>query len=305
MKILLAYDGSTSADAAIEDLPRAGLPRQAEALVISVEDGGLPSTKGTTSEGGESWPSKLAEAEKIAEIARKRISSCFPEWTTSVQALLGSPAKVILDTSHSWHPDLLVVGSHGRSAIARLFLGSVSHELIHKASCSVRVARSGSSPRGSRPIRMVIGYDGSPAAQGVIRSVAARSWPEKTEAQIISGVQTLVPNAAVTALEASTYAQEPAYSVILEADERERARMHKLTESAAKSLRQAGLIASSAVIDGDPRDVILTAAEAMEADAIFVGARGLGRMERLLLGSISTHVVTHANCTVEVVRQQA
>jgi nucleotide-binding universal stress UspA family protein len=273
-----------------------------------VEDGGLPSAEGADKAEGrfeESWRSKLAEAEKIAEIAKRRISAYFPEWTISGQALWGSPAKVILDTSGWWHPDLLIVGSHGRSPIARLFLGSVSHELIHKASCSVRVARSGGSSPASHPIRIVIGYDGSLAAEAVIRSVKARSWQPKTEAQVISGVQTLVPGAAATALEASTYAQEPAYSVICEADEHERARMHNLAKNAANSLREAGLIATSAVIDGDPRDVMLTAAEATQADAIFVGARGLGRMERLLLGSVSTYIVTHAHCTVEVVRQPA
>ena len=308
MKILIAYDGSISADAAIEDLHRAGLPPQAEALVVCVADGGLPSSADadkieTGSE--DSWRSKLAEAEKLAEKASKRILSYFPGWTISVEALWGSPAKVILDTSGWWHPDLLVVGSHGRSRVARLFLGSVSLELIHKASCSVRVARSGKPSTSSRPIRIVIGFDGSLAAQAAIRSIAARSWPKNTEAQVISAVQTLVPGAAATGLEASTYAQEPAYSVIREADERERARLRDVAVDPANSLRQAGLITTSSVIDGDPRAVILTAAEASEADAIFVGARGLGRMERLLLGSVSSYIVMHAHCSVEVVRQVA
>ena len=42
MKFLIAYDGSIYADAAVEDLLRAGLPREAEALVISVADVWLP-----------------------------------------------------------------------------------------------------------------------------------------------------------------------------------------------------------------------------------------------------------------------
>ena len=36
MKILLGYDGSESADAALHDLKRAGLPDEAEALIVSV-----------------------------------------------------------------------------------------------------------------------------------------------------------------------------------------------------------------------------------------------------------------------------
>lgn len=38
MKILIGYDGSASADAALDDLRRAGLPREAEALIVSVGD---------------------------------------------------------------------------------------------------------------------------------------------------------------------------------------------------------------------------------------------------------------------------
>jgi len=304
MKILVAYDGSMSADAAIEDLRRAGLPQQTEALVMCVADKGWtpPESVASTEEPTDdaSWRSKLAEAEVLAESAANRIRSGFRCWTVSSEALWGSPAKIILETAGWWHPDLLVVGSHGRSGVARFFLGSVSLELIHKAPGSVRVTRMGGSPQTDRPIRIVIGIDGSAEGDRVIRSVAARCWPEKTEVQIISAVQTLVP--ATTALDASTYAQERAYSVICEADDRLRFQLENSAADAANVLRQAGLAVTTHIVDADPREAILAAAERVEADAIFVGARGLGRMDRLLLGSISSYVVTHAHCTVEVVR---
>jgi len=162
------------------------------------------------------------------------------------------------------------------------------------------VARASESPNSDRPIRIIIGNDGSNEAEAMIRSVAKRSWPADTEAKIISVVQTLVP--ATTLLEASTYAQEPAYSVIREADEQMRSRLGQIAAESANTLRRAGLSASCATIDGDPRAIIVAEAERLKGDAIFVGARGLGRMQRLLLGSVSSYIVTHAHCTVEVVR---
>ena len=39
MRILIGYDGSESADAALDDLRRAGLPREVEVLIVSVSDG--------------------------------------------------------------------------------------------------------------------------------------------------------------------------------------------------------------------------------------------------------------------------
>lgn len=305
MKILVAYDGSISADAAIGDLRRAGVPEEGEALVVCVEDGGHHhgETHSAVETGHDaSWKSKLADADLRAETAAERINNCFPRWAVSSEALWGSPAKVILDVSAWWKPDLLVVGSHGHSRVARLFMGSVSLELVHKAPCSVRVARTRASI-GNGTVRIVIGNDGSPEAEAVVRCVADRSWPERTEAQIISVAQTLTP--VVSALDASTFAQEPAYALICDADERMRQRLGRIAAESVDRLQRAGLIARCTVSDADPREAILAAAELGNADAIFVGARGVGRMERLLLGSVSSYVVTHAHCTVEVVRNYA
>ena len=56
------------------------------------------------------------------------------------------------------------------------------------------------------------------------------------------------------------------------------------------------------VVSGSPKRVILEQAEAFGADLIMVGSRGLGAWDRLLLGSVSQAVATHANCSVEIVR---
>jgi nucleotide-binding universal stress UspA family protein len=297
MKILVAYDGCASADAAIDDLRRAGLPDEAEALVVCVSTDGLPQAEPSLKPETHSWRSKLSNAEALAESAADRISTYFPRWTVASEALWGSPSKVILETVHWWRPDLVVVGSHGRSAVARLFLGSVALELIHKAACSVRVVRAG-EPIACDPPRIVVGTDGSPEAEAAIRSVAARSWPIGTEVQIVSVVETLVP--VTTALEESTYAQEHAYSVIRDDDTRQRFHLAEVAAESAEILRRAGLCVSVAVVDGDPGPAIVAAAE--HASAVFVGDKGRGRMGRLLLGSVSTYVVTHAPCPVEVVR---
>jgi nucleotide-binding universal stress UspA family protein len=292
MRILVAYDGSPSSDTAIEGLRRAGLPKQAEVLVVSVAD---------SDELFHSQSSlKHADAQTIAANAAGRIKSYFPEWNVSSITPNGSPGNVLADVTGWWHPELVVIGSHGRSAVRRLFLGSVSWEVIHKAACSVRVVREGGTPKLNDPIRIVIGIDGSKESATALSSVVGRPWPEKTEVHIVSAVQTLAPT--VTALDASTFAQEPAYSVIRTADERLRFRIESIAAESANALRRAGLIATTHVVEGDPREAILTVAEVSKADAIFVGARGLGPMQRLLLGSVSSYVVTHAHCSVEVVR---
>jgi nucleotide-binding universal stress UspA family protein len=305
MRILIAYDGSKYADAAIDDLRRAGLPRQCEATVVSVAHQGWPEAKkkGPRGEFDNPWTATLKEAEAMAEAARQRIQSAFPGWVVSSEPLWGEPAKLLLKTIHVWKPDLVIVGSHGRSVPARLILGSVSTELLHHASCSVRVVRK--PPKTDAPVRILIATDGSNPAQACIDAVAQRSWPEGSEARVVAVMQTLVPVATtVPALEGHTFASEEAYRVIEKADEQQRAQLHQSVEAAAERLQRAGLSVTAVVVDGDARHEVNAEAERWGADSVFVGARGLGAIDRLLLGSVSSAVVAHAPCAVEVVRHR-
>jgi len=305
MRILIAYDGSAHAKAAIEDLRRAGLPRQTEAIVVSVAHRGWPEASAGSDEGqfGNPWKATMKQAEALAEEGRKCVQSQFPAWSVSSEALWGDPGKSLLKTIDIWKPDLVIIGSHGRSIPARLFLGSVSTELVHHAPCSVRVVRGLAKTEG--PVRILIATDGSDHAELCKDAVARRFWPDATRARVLAVMQRLVPTLPVmgTALEGRTFASEPAYRVIEEADERERVTLRWTTENCADRLQGLGLIADSIVIDGDPRHEINAEAERWGADCVFVGARGLGALDRLLLGSVSSAVVHDAHRTVEVVRQ--
>jgi nucleotide-binding universal stress UspA family protein len=302
MKVVIAYDGSTGADTAIEDLRHAGLPDSSEILIVCVAEGGLqaPESIGMVqTDFSGSWKDKLADAKRLCEGAGDRLRSMFPKWTIDSEALWGSPANLILEASRKWHADLIVTGSHGHSAVARMILGSVSTDLVHHSECSVRVARR-SVPFAQGPLQVILGIDGSRESDKVLQAVAQRTWPAKTEVRIVSVVATLVPE--IGPLEASTYGQDPAFEVIRDFDARRKAHLTDAALKAADYLRKMDLLADTTVLNGDPRELIPQEADRLNATMIFLGARGLGRMERLLLGSVSTHVLNHARCTVEVVR---
>ena len=77
-----------------------------------------------------------------------------------------------------------------------------------------------------------------------------------------------------------------------------------LRQAAAQELvargRPTGLSVSFLVWTGDPGESIVSAAEAEAADLVVVGTHGRGTIGRLLLGSVSEHVVRHASCPVLV-----
>ena len=67
-------------------------------------------------------------------------------------------------------------------------------------------------------------------------------------------------------------------------------------------LKKAGLEAKLLLREGDPADEIITSARNEGYDLIVVGHRGLSPIRAFLLGSVSSRVVTHAPCSVLVVR---
>jgi nucleotide-binding universal stress UspA family protein len=54
---------------------------------------------------------------------------------------------------------------------------------------------------------------------------------------------------------------------------------------------------------GDPREGIVHAAETERADLVVVGSHGRTGLQKLLIGSVAAHVVTHAPCSVVVVKR--
>ena len=79
---------------------------------------------------------------------------------------------------------------------------------------------------------------------------------------------------------------------------------NRLTHRVANSLAAHGLSAEAVVHDGDPRSVIVDEAQDWKADLIVLGSHGYSGFKRWLLGSVAQSVVSHAPCSVEVVRDK-
>lgn len=285
MKILIAYDDSSCADSALEDLRQAGLPRLAEAAVLSVSELWMPVFESVGAGAAPivgALPISLEKAESLARRACERVQAYFPGWTVKAEARSGSPASVVIERADEWRPDLIVVGSHDRSALGRFMLGSVSQKVVTEAHCSVRVARTHESD-AEAPARLLIGVDGSPDAEAAITAVATRVWPADSKARVVMALDNVV-------------------SEVIDQIEGGRAWIHETIEAAGARLRAAGLTVSSQIRKGDPKSILPAEAESWGADSIFVGARGLSRFERFRLGSVSATTAARAHCSVEVVR---
>lgn len=301
MRILIAYDGSRSADEALDDLEFAGLPPESEALLISVAEQWLPQLQesdGDDPPAAESDPSRgLDEAATLVSHARAKILSMFPGWDVAVKTVAGSPALEILTEAEEYHPDLIVVGSHGRTAVGRLFLGSISQKVLAEAGCTVRIGRR-AVERSSRRIA-VVGFDGSPGSEGAVKAVAARSWKGPCEIHLVTASDAIVPTTIGRFI-------PPVVKWVEEEVRTEREMIRKIAEKAFLELEVVGCEVDLLVRSGNPRQVIVEEAERLKADCIYLGAHSyVSKLERFLVGSTSSAVAARAHCSVEIIRPAA
>src|SRR5690606_26324139 len=81
--------------------------------------------------------SAFRQGEEIADAAVRRLREAG--FTASREVLWGEPADAILGVADAWRPDVIVVGSHRRSGLDRVMLGSVSGPIVRRAPCPVEV----------------------------------------------------------------------------------------------------------------------------------------------------------------------
>ena len=149
-------------------------------------------------------------------------------------------------------------------------------------------------------MRILIGVDGSPYSDAALEEVAQRTWPKGSEILVVHAFEMpLAPTPEVWALPPDYFEQ---------LDRAVRTQSDAIIETAVTQLK--GSLGDSVKIEGkaimgSAKGVILDEAESWKADLIVVGSHGYPTWERLLLGSVSQAVVSHAKCSVEVVRLPA
>jgi nucleotide-binding universal stress UspA family protein len=136
-KLLLATDLSEASSSATEEAFELAARLGATLLIVSVIDPGsllLPGGRfrarvDQVREGREQ------QAQALVERGRQQgIDVSFLVWT-------GDPGDQIVSAAEAERVDMVLVGSHGRGAVGRLFLGSVSEHVVRNAPCPVLVVR--------------------------------------------------------------------------------------------------------------------------------------------------------------------
>ena len=220
-----------------------------------------------------------ARSVKTLKEARQQLASLKLMGTARKEQ--GAVAPTVLKRAPK-RDGLLVVGSQGLDALDRFLLGSVSTNLIHHATCPVLVVKNEAAPLR----RITLATDGSDASAKALKFVLTKFQPDYS-----TGKGGRVP------IHMSVLHVLPLvmYPGLKEASK-------KLLEQSVQKQIKAGFAAEPLCYLGNPAEEIMKAASQQQADLIVMGAQGLGAITRFLIGSVSTRVVQHANCSVLVVR---
>jgi len=145
MKILIAYDGSPDAEIAVDEMAARPWPKGSQIRLVTIVEPPL----GTPPPNFEFYGAMIVGVEdSLRREASERIQKAVDKFKErsdleiSHELKEGSPKSALLEAIREWAADLVVVGSHGRTRLERLFLGSVSHALVTHAPCSVEVVRT-------------------------------------------------------------------------------------------------------------------------------------------------------------------
>ncbi|HEX6730691.1 MAG TPA: universal stress protein [Pyrinomonadaceae bacterium] len=147
-------------------------------------------------------------------------------------------------------------------------------------------------------MKILLAVDGSVCSDAALEALASRPWPPQSEIKVITAAEIPIP------VGMEPWVVSPDYFEALDQSVRKAAQV--VLDSALaklKTIEDKTLKISSEIIQGSPRQVIVDEAEQWGADLILMGSRGLGAWNRLLLGSVSSAVVNHAKCSVEIVRK--
>lgn len=143
-------------------------------------------------------------------------------------------------------------------------------------------------------MKVLIPIDESKNSRAAIDQALATTWPPGTSFVVLSVARTPVT------LSTEMYAPGLSYDdEVMKAEVEFRG---QLAEKARLRLAEAGHEAVALVVSGDPRLEITDIAHREQVDQIIIGSHGRTGLTRLLLGSVASYVVSHAPCSVLVVK---
>ncbi|MGX4640397.1 universal stress protein [Massilia sp. SYSU DXS3249] len=290
-KLLVPCDGSDNALHAVRHAAREAADAQAQVHLLHVVE---PMTPVILAEAfsapqlDDRFPPQAAQA---LEPAAKILVEAGVPYT--LHCHFGLPAPEIAGYAHSTACDAIIMGTRGRGALANLMIGSVATQVVKLVDIPVTLVKQAWPPRrqdGDVTKKILVPIDGSDSALRALRHAAARAREKP-------GVRLELLHVLDPTSSRSYASLSPAELTRLAPDE-----FVRVLGPARELLDSEGIPYEVHCRTGDPgRQIGHHLAQAGSA-AVVMGTRGLGLMGNLVIGSVASQVVYHAQVPVTLIK---
>jgi nucleotide-binding universal stress UspA family protein len=210
------------------------------------------------------------EATKHLEWVRNQAQKEGVECETIV-SLGEEPYQDIIDQASKNKVNMIIMGTHGRTGMKRLMMGSVTAKVIGHAPCNILVLPIDAKVEFKNVLIATDGSKYSDAAASEALKIAKRCGSSLTVISVASS------DAEISSAKDN---------------------VKKVTETAEKE----GIKTKEVVVKGKPYEAIVETSKQKRADLIVVGSHGRAGLERLLMGSVTERVIGHSESAVLVVK---
>lgn len=235
----------------------------------------------------DAWTTAYDDAESTGEAVlddiAARVAARHPTVPVVRAVRQGNPAAVVLDAVATDDCDLVVMGPQRTARVLRLFVGSTTERVVRASPVPVLTVRSDGGGTTTAYDDVLVATDGSPGSWGAVE--AAVELAEAFDATLH----------AVSVVERQ-YTRSPPLRAFAE---REGCRaLRRVIDTAAT----AGVTVEDRLLEGDPHETVVEYATDHGVDLVVVGTHGKTGLDRLVMGSVSAHVVRSAPMPVLTVR---
>ncbi len=251
----------------------------------------------------ESDPALLAESIKESvKYGQFILDKCAKRLTNSLNLPVGENLTVgyvveqIDEEIADWKPDLLILGSHGRSMVGKWFFGSVSEALLAHVTCPVMVLRpprldkkDSALPPKAGWSKIVVAVEDNSQSQLLINNITSHKWAGNPIFTVLHIINTERLHESVP------YACE---------GEREEAKADVFVKRIANQLKtmMPNCTVLNTVIIGTPAKDLLEYAAQIKADLLIAGSHGRTHAAKWFFGSVSEPLLSKAECAVVIIR---
>ena len=303
MKVLIGVDGSNGSHAAVQFAGRL--------LVAEKDQVSLFYTPPSLS----IVPGSLPDPQLVKRLEGFLCDAVFAEAKHRLPASLADHARLVVGTQSAAHgmlvaadeyrANLIVMGARGAGRMKDLDIGGTARAVVHQATVPVLVVRPATEEARSHPLRVLLASDGSGSSENACELLQHFSWPLDTAARVLTVVESPVVGHIPAWLEEQLLQHETG-ALGLGYFEHQKEQYGRAREDVMRGYDQLPPMfreTEPLVTVGHACEEIVKAIGSEHIDLVIVGARGLGRVKRLLLGSTSEYLLAHAKCSVLIARQ--